>query len=81
MTVDQFIIRLADVVLNPLIQLMFAAALIVFLWGVFEFIKGSDSEDARATGKSHIIWGIIGMFIMVSVYGILQILGNTVFGS
>jgi len=80
MSVDQFILRLADVILNPLIRLMFAVALVVFLWGIIEYIKGAGSPESRAKGSQHIIWGLVGLFIMVSVFGIIQIFKRTVFG-
>jgi len=72
--------KIEDAILNPLIILLFALALVYFLWGVFEFIKGADSEDARKIGKSHIVWGIVGMAIMFSVLSIKKIIENTVDG-
>jgi uncharacterized membrane protein len=80
MTVDQFILNLANVILNPLIRLMFAVALVVFLWGIIEYIKGAGSPDSRAQGTQHIIWGLVGLFIMVSVLGIIKLFQNTIFG-
>ena len=80
MTADQFVLNLANVILNPLIRLMFAVALVVFLWGIIEYIKGAGSPDSREQGTKHIIWGLVGLFIMVSVYGILTLFKNTVFG-
>lgn len=65
-------------ILNPIITLLFAAALLYFLWGVFQMIRGGDSEDARALGREHMIWGVVGLFIMVAVYGILNIVCNTI---
>lgn len=80
MTIDQFILNLANVILNPLIRLMFAVALVVFLWGIIEYIKGAGSPDSRKKGTNHILWGLVGLFIMVSVYGILALFKNTIFG-
>ncbi len=80
MTVDQFILRLADVIINPLIRLLFAVALVVFLWGIIEYIRGAGSSDSREQGTRHIIWGLVGLFIMVSVYGIITLFKNTIFG-
>jgi uncharacterized membrane protein len=77
MDLSEFIDKIGDMIINPIIQVLFAVALVVFLWGVFEFIKGSDSEEARKKGTQHIFWGIIGMVIMVSVFGIIRILLNT----
>ena len=77
MTVSEFLTKLGEVILNPLISLMFAVALVVFLWGVFQYIKNADSPEDRKKGARHIIGGIIGLFIMISVYTILEILKNT----
>ena len=64
-------------VIKPLIALLIAAAAVVFLWGIFEFIAGQDDEKKRAQGKQHILWGIVGLFVMVGAYGILEILART----
>ncbi|HMP67391.1 MAG TPA: hypothetical protein PKA60_01420 [Candidatus Paceibacterota bacterium] len=73
-----FINRLATAIINPLIVAVFAVALVVFLWGVFEYIRDADSAEARETGKSHIIWGIVGMVIMVGVFSIMKIAVDTI---
>jgi hypothetical protein len=65
-------------ILNPLIGLMFAIAIAVFIWGIVEFIWNSGSEDKRTTGKQHIIWGLVGLLIMSAVAGIIQIIKNFV---
>jgi len=77
-SVSELIARIGTAVLNPLIALLFALALILFLWGGFQFIVGSgEAGEARESGKRHMLWGLIGLLVMVSVYGILAILGNT----
>lgn len=70
--------KLAEVIVNPLIKLAFAIAFIVFLWGVFQYVKGADSEDARATGVKHMTWGIIGLAIMFAAKAIVVLIGATV---
>jgi uncharacterized membrane protein len=70
--------KINQVIINPIITLIFAVAVLVFLYGVFEYVKDADSEDARTTGRRHIIWGVVGMFIMVSVFGIMDIIMNTI---
>lgn len=77
-TIDSFIGCLTQAIVNPLIKLLFAAALILFLWGVFNYVRHSDSPEGRKTGGQHIIWGLVGMTIMVGVYGIIRILLSTV---
>lgn len=65
-------------ILNPLIGLMMAIAVAMFIWGIVEFIAGANNVEKRETGKNHIIYGLIGLFIMISVFGILQLVQNSV---
>lgn len=66
-----------DAVLFPLIALMMAIAFLVFLWGCLEYIRNSASDQGRALGQQHILYGTIGMLIMVSAYSILSIAAGT----
>ncbi len=77
-TIVPFLQKINAVILNPLIVLLFAIALIVFLWGVFEFVRKADDESAREEGRRSMMWGIIGMFIMFGVFGIIRILLTSV---
>jgi uncharacterized membrane protein YbhN (UPF0104 family) len=72
-----FVDRLNQAILFPLITLLLAVALVVFLWGCFQFIAGAASPDVRAQGQRNILWGIIGMVVMVSAYAILSVAANT----
>ncbi len=77
------ILKINYYILNPLIGLLFAAALAVFIWGIIEFLQKRDSnaEDAN-DGKQHLIWGLVGMFIMISAFAIMNLikgfLGSTI---
>ena len=64
-------------IVYPLITLLLALALLLFLWGAFRFIAGAGDETERTTGKRHMLFGIIGMLVMVSALAILQIAANT----
>ena len=66
---DQFII-------TPAIAIVFTAGFFLFIWGLVQFIWSLD-EGSHEDGKQHMIWGIVGMLIMVSVYGIIQLLDST----
>lgn len=72
-----FLDRLNDVILFPLITLLMTIALVVFLYGCFEFIVNANNEAARSVGKQHILWGIVGLLVMVSAFSILFIAANT----
>lgn len=60
----------------PFIGFVFACAIILFVYGIIEFILGADNEEKRITGKKHIVWGTIGLAIMFAVWGIVGILQN-----
>jgi len=64
-------------VVNPVVMLMFAVGLIVFAYGVLQLVWSQDGE-ARERGK-HAMWGgLIGMFIMLSAWGIIYLVSNTI---
>lgn len=66
-----------SLIVNPLIALLFALAILYFLYGVVEFIANQENEEKKTKGKSHMIWGIIGITIMMGVWGILNIVLST----
>ncbi|MBI2617936.1 hypothetical protein HYW58_00565 [Candidatus Kaiserbacteria bacterium] len=77
MPLNELMYRIETFIINPLLLLFFAFGLLFFLWGMVQFIWKADSEDGRKTGVQHMLWGIIGMFIMVAAYGIINLIVNT----
>lgn len=67
---------------NVLVPVLFAVAFIVFLWGAFTtFILGANSDEVKTKGKNLMLWGLIGFFVMVSLWGLVNILtGSLTFG-
>lgn len=65
-------------IVYPIIQLLFGLAVLYFVYGVLQFVFYPEDSEARKTGKSTILWGSIGMFIMVSAWGIIYFISNTV---
>ncbi|MFA6430302.1 MAG: hypothetical protein WC229_02540 [Candidatus Paceibacterota bacterium] len=61
--------------LRPIIALIVSAAIVVFLLGVFKFIRSEGKE--KEAGKQFMTWGIVGIFVMVSVWGLVNILRGT----
>lgn len=61
--------------LTPVITLIVSGAIVVFLWGVFKFVRSEGKE--KEAGKSMMVWGIVGIFVMVSVWGLVNILRGT----
>jgi len=73
-----FVAQINAVILFPLITLLTVIALLYFIWGGFQYVLGANNDTARADGKKHLLWGVIGLLVMLSAYGILTIAGNTI---
>lgn len=65
-------------IIQLLIPIAFAAALLFFFWGVVKYIMAGGNEEAQADGKRIMIWGIIALFVMSSVWGLIAVLGGLV---
>jgi hypothetical protein len=80
MDVVTLVEALKRVVINPLLLLLFSVGMLVFVWGFIEFLWGlnQDTSDKKTEGKWHMLWGVVGMFIMVAAYAIVQLIGTTV---
>lgn len=64
-------------ILDPVIILLLALALVYFMWGVLLYVnKGSEGGD-RTKGIQMMSYGILAIFVMVSVWGLVYILINT----
>jgi hypothetical protein len=79
--ISQFALRFSHIIIDPIIALLFGVGLLVFVFGVAEFffefnVRGKESS--KEAGKQHMLWGVIGMFVMVSAVAILQLISNTV---
>ena len=76
-SVDSFVSNVNRLIINPIILLLFGLAVVYFLYGIFEFISNQENEEKKTTGKNHMIWGIIGIVIMMGVFTILNIIMRT----
>lgn len=72
-----FVARFNEVVLFPIIALLMGVALLVFLYGCAVYIASANNPSAREDGRKHIMYGVIGMLIMLIAYSILTIAANT----
>lgn len=67
-----------NIIDNVLVPIIFALAFLMFIWGIFRyFIQGGHDEEKRAEGRNLMIWGLIGFFVMVSVWGLVHVLLGT----
>lgn len=65
-------------VFNPLLKLMFGVGLMLFLFGIIEFLWDMTKGDHGEKGKQHMLWGLVGMFIIVSAYAIVRLLAGMI---
>ncbi len=63
-------------IIKILIPISAALALLFFFWGLALFIKNSGGDDAHLEGRRKMIWGVIALFVIVSVWGLVEFVGN-----
>jgi hypothetical protein len=64
-------------ILTPLISLAMGLALVYFLWGVIKYIRQAGDEKSREEARKVMSFGIIALFVMVSVWGLVRIITET----
>lgn len=72
-----FLDKLNEAVIFPLVILLMAAALLVFLYGGLKFIMNPTDLAQQSEGRSHMLYGIIGLLVMTSAAAILAIAAGT----
>lgn len=72
----QTLIQSIGTVVNSLIGIMVALAVAVFFWGLVIFIFKSGNEKSHTEGKNRMIWGTVALFVMVSVWGIINFVSS-----
>ena len=61
--------------LKPVVPLLIGLAVVVFIYGVLTTVLSEG--DKKEEGKQYMLWGIIGIFVMVSVWGLVAIVSGT----
>ena len=59
--------------------LIMSLAVVAFFWGVVQYIWGAREGEAAkiAAGNQFMVWGLVGLFVMFSVYGIIKFFQGT----
>jgi hypothetical protein len=72
--------RITGSVVKSLGQLFMAGAMVVFFYGIVQYIWGLRQGDSGKTkiGNSFMIWGLVALFVMFSVYGIVKLAQSTI---
>jgi len=67
-------------IVDPLLALLFAVAIVVFVYGVLQMVFHRTDAEAHEKGRWSILGGVVGMFIMVSAWALINLVANTVRG-
>tara|TARA_B100000686_G_C16183250_1_gene662024 strand:+ start:223 stop:480 length:258 start_codon:yes stop_codon:yes gene_type:complete len=72
--IEGFLQRLIDLIIQPIATLLFLVSFVIFAWGVLQLIIASreGNNENMSQGKNHILYGLIGMFVMMVASGIVQ---------
>lgn len=65
-------------IMGMLVPIFLGLALIYFIYGLAEYILVSGEESEKEKGRTRMIWGTIAMFVIVSVWGIVKLIQETV---
>ena len=69
--------NLVEEILGKLAPMLIAVAVIILLVAIVNYIRAGEEEEKREKAKSLMIYGIIGLFVMISLWGLVAILSGT----
>ena len=75
-TTLQGILCKVNEILGAILPVLVALGVVYFVWGVIAYVIASD-EEAKKKGRDRIVYGIIGLAVIISVWGLVRILTNT----
>lgn len=64
-------------IINTALPIIVGLAVLFFFWGLAKYILNAGDEEKKAEGRNIMIWGIITLFIMISVWGLVHLLVDT----
>jgi hypothetical protein len=64
--------------INPVIAIIAGLAVVYFFWGIAQFVLHAGDQKTHEAGKNRMIWGIVALFVMFSIWGIINWIGAVV---
>ena len=77
-TFKELVDTVTDGLAKTIVQFLFILATVYFFWGVVQYVLSPEQEN-RNKGRMYMVWGIIGLVVMFSVYSLIVILQSTLF--
>lgn len=75
-TISDIINNISSIV-KLLVPLLIAIALVFFIVGVIKYITAGADEEKRKEARNTIIYGVIGLFAIVAVWGLVEVISST----
>ncbi len=72
--VDSLLNAVNKVIINPIIIFIFSLGVVLFLFGIVKYLLNPSDENIVKESKNHMLWGLLGMLIMISVFGIMNLI-------
>lgn len=63
--------------LKAIIPVIIILGIVFFIWAVIQYLLNESNEKKRQEARAYILWAIIGLFVIVSIWGLVGILVNT----
>lgn len=70
------ILSVIQSILNILIPILITLGVVYFIWGVIQYVTAAD-EEKKTKARSTMISGIIGLFVIISIWGLVYLIQNT----
>lgn len=64
-------------IVNNLIPLLIGIAILFFIWGLVKYVLQADNDEARKSARSYMIFSVIAFFVMISIWGLVNVLVDT----
>jgi hypothetical protein len=63
-------------ILNAIIPILITLGVIYFIWGIVQYVI-ADDEAAKEKGKNRMLYGLVGLFVIVTFWGLIEVIQNT----
>jgi len=62
---------------SAIVPLLITLAVVIFIWGIVKFISKADEPGEREEGRQFMMYGIVALFVLVSIWGLVGIIQGT----
>ena len=71
------ILNIVRKILNTLIPILITLGIIYFIYGVIQYMINANDSAKREEGRNFMIWGIVALFVITSIWGLVKLLAGT----